>query len=87
MSVDLAEWLFQQEYVRLRKEFVYLNSLEMGRLAEKYTLDILQGRAEVNSERASRGQQDHVCAVDGCDDPPKYCAAHAGVDARDDDDD
>lgn len=81
MSVDLAEWLFQQEYVRLRNlKCVHLTSLELGRLAERNTLDILQGRAEVNSERASRGQQDRVCAVDGCDDPPKYCTTHARAD-------
>ena len=37
-------------------------------------------RAENERLTAKLSYEPHVCRAEGCDDPPRYCGAHAGVD-------
>ena len=37
-------------------------------------------RAENERLTAKLSEEPHVCRAEGCDDPPRYCGVHAGVD-------
>ena len=53
---------------------------EYAEIAADYALERIAWREAESREAAQKCEEPHVCRAEGCDDPPRYCGAHAGID-------
>jgi len=65
----------------LEGAMVNVDEIEHARLAAEYAEEAADYALEnIGWREAESAEEPHVCQADGCEDPPRYCGAHAGLD-------